>query len=140
MTLEPEQMKLLAKRFYEEVLNHGDLSAIDDLVSDDFVEHEELAGIPANREGLREWVLLMRTAFPDLTVSINQMIASGDEIWVHMTMAGTQDGPFLHIPPSGRKVRISAFDRVRVRDGKASEHWGVTDNLTLLQQLGELPG
>ena len=140
MSLEPEQLKLLAKRFYEEVLNHGDLSAIDDLVADDFVEHEELPGIPANREGLREWVRLMRTAFPDLTVSVNQMIAEGDEIWVHMTMAGTQDGPFLHIPPSGRKVRISAFDRVRVRNGRAVEHWGVTDNLALLQQLGELPG
>jgi steroid delta-isomerase-like uncharacterized protein len=140
MSLEPEQLKLLAKRFYEEVLNHGDLSAIDDLVAEGFVEHEELPGIPANREGLRDWVLLMRTTFPDLTVAINQMIAEGDEIWVHMTMTGTQDGPFLHIPPSGRKVRISAFDRVRVRDGKAIEHWGVTDNLALLQQLGELPG
>jgi steroid delta-isomerase-like uncharacterized protein len=140
MSLESEQLKLLAKRFYEEVLNGGDLSAIDELVADDFVEHEEFAGIPANKEGLRDWVALMRTAFPDLVVSVNQMMAGGDEIWVHMTMRGTQDGPLPHIPPTGRAVEISAFDRVRVRDGKAVEHWGVTDNLALLEQLGQLPG
>lgn len=140
MSLEPEQLKLLAKRFYEEVLNGGDLSAIDELIADDFVEHEELAGIPANKEGLRDWVGLMRTAFPDLVVSVDQMMASGDEVWVHMTMRGTQNGPFLHIPPTGRAVEISAFDRVRVRDGKAVEHWGVTDTLGLLEQLGQLPG
>jgi steroid delta-isomerase-like uncharacterized protein len=140
MSLEPEQLKLLAKRFYEEVLNHGDLGVIDELIADEFVEHEELPGIPSNREGIRAWAMLMRNAFPDLVVSINQMIASGDEVWVHMTMKGTQYGPFMDIPPTGRKVEISGIDRVRVRNGKAVEHWGVTDNLALLQQLGQLPG
>jgi steroid delta-isomerase-like uncharacterized protein len=140
MSLEPEQLKLLAKRFYEEVLNHGDLAVIDELIADEFVEHEELPGIPSNREGIRAWATLMRNAFPDLVVSINQMVASGDEVWVHMTMKGTHSGPFMDIPPTGRKVEISGIDRVRVRNGKAVEHWGVTDNLTLLQQLGQLPG
>ena len=140
MSLEPEQLKLLAKRFYEEVLNHGDLAVIDELIADEFVEHEELPGIPPNREGIRAWATLMRSAFPDLVVSVNQMIASGDEVWVHMTMRGTQAGPFMDIPPTGRKVEISGIDRVRVRNGRAVEHWGVTDNLTLLQQLGQIPG
>ena len=140
MSLEPEQLKLLAKRFYEEVLNHGDLAVIDDLIADELVEHEELPGIPPGREGVRAWATLMRRAFPDLVVSINQMIASGDEVWVHITMRGTQDGPFMDIPPTGKRVEISGIDRVRVRNGKAVEHWGVTDNLTLLQQLGQIPG
>jgi steroid delta-isomerase-like uncharacterized protein len=140
MSLEPEQLKLLAKRFYEEVLNHGDLAAIDELIAEDLVEHEELPGIPPGREGVRAWAALMRNAFPDLVVSINQMIASGDEVWVHMTMKGTQYGPFMDIPPTGRKVEISGIDRVRVRNGKAVEHWGVTDTLSLLQQLGQIPG
>jgi len=139
MSLDPEQLKLLAKRFYEEVLNHGDLVVIDELVADDFVEHEEMPGIPATREGVRAWVTLMRAAFPDLIVTVNQMIASGDEVWVHMTIRGTHHGPFLDIAPTGRKVEIAGIDRVRVRDGKAVEHWGVTDNLALLQQLGQIP-
>ena len=139
MSLEPEQLKLLAKQFYEEVLNRGDLDAIDQLIAEDFVDHEEMPGIPTTREGVREWVKLMRGAFPDLTVTINSMVAEGDEVWVQMTMRGTQDGPFLHIPPSGRRVEVSAFDRVRVRNGQAVEHWGLTDNLALLGQLGQLP-
>lgn len=139
MTLEPEQLKLLAKQFYEEVLNRGDLDAIDQLIAEDFVDHEEMPGIPNTREGVRDWVQLMRGAFPDLTVTINSMVAEGDEVWVQMTMRGTQDGPFLHIPPSGRRVEVSGFDRVRVRNGQAIEHWGITDNLALLGQLGQLP-
>ena len=140
MSLDPEQLKLLAKRFYEEVLNRGDLAAIDELVAEDFVEHEGLPGIPAGREGLRAWVMLLRGAFPDLVVTVEQMIAAGDEVWVQMTIRGTHYGPFLDIAPTGGKVEIGGIDRVRVRDGKAVEHWGVTDNLTLFQQLGRIPG
>lgn len=140
MTLDQEQLKLLAKRFYEEVLNQGDLAVIDELIADDFVEHEELPGLPSNREGVGAWVRMMRGAFPDLIVTINKMVADGDEVWVHMTMRGTQQGPLMDIPATGRVVEISGFDRVRVRNGKAIEHWGATDNLAMLQQLGQIPG
>ena len=140
MSLDPEQLKLLAKRFYEEVLNRGDVLAIDELVADDFVEHEGLPGIPAGREGLRAWVMLLRGAFPDLVVTVEQMIAAGDEVWVHMTIRGTHYGPFFDIAATGKKVEIGGIDRVRVRDGKAVEHWGVVDNLALFQQLGRIPG
>lgn len=140
MTLDQEQLKLLAKRFYEEVLNQGDLAVIDELIADDFVEHEELPGLPSTREGVGAWVMMMRSAFPDVIVTINKMVADGDEVWVHMTMRGTQQGAFMDIPATGRAVEISGFDRVRVRNGQAIEHWGVTDNLTMLQQLGQIPG
>jgi steroid delta-isomerase-like uncharacterized protein len=139
MSLDPEQLQLLAKRFYEEVLNEGDLAVIDELIADDFVEHEEMPGVPAGREGVRAWVTLMRSAFPDLTVSINRMIAAGDEVWVQMTIRGTHQGAFLDIAPTGRAIEIGGIDRVRVAGGRAVEHWGVTDNLTLLQQLGQIP-
>lgn len=140
MTLDQEQLKLLAKRFYEEVLNQGDLAVIDELIADDFVEHEELPGLPSTREGVGAWVTMMRSAFPDLVVTINKVVADGDEVWVHMTMRGTQYGPFMDIPATGRAIEIAGFDRVRVRNGKAIEHWGATDNLAMLQQLGQIPG
>jgi steroid delta-isomerase-like uncharacterized protein len=140
MTLDQEQLKLLAKRFFEEVLNHGDLAVIEELIADDFVEHEELPGLPPTRAGVAAWVTMMRGAFPDLTATINKMVAEGDEIWVHFTMRGTQQGAFMDIPATGRKVEISGFDRVRVRNGQAIEHWGTTDNLAMLQQLGQMPG
>ena len=134
-----EQSKLLAKRFYEEVLNGGDLSAIDDLIAEDFVEHEELPGFPQNREAVRGWVTMMREGFPDLHLTINNMVAEADEIWVHMTIRGTHLGPFMGIPATGRSIEVGGFDRVKIRDAQAIEHLGVTDSLALLQQLGQVP-
>lgn len=68
------------------------------------------------------------------------MVAERDEVWVHMTMRGTHDAPFMDIPATGRAVEVSGFDRVRFWNGKAIEHWGVTDAQWMLQQLGQLPG
>lgn len=137
--MEQEQLKLLAKRFYEEVLNHGEIAVIDELIADDFVEHESMPGVPSTREGVGVWVALMRSAFPDLVVTVNNVAVEGNEIWVHSVIRGTHLGTFMGIPATGRPVEIAGFDRVRVRDGKAVEHWGITDNLALLQQLGQIP-
>ena len=134
-----EQSKLLAKRFFEEVLNRGDVSVIEELVADDFVEHEELPGVPPNREGIIAWATMMRQAFPDLMATMNNMVAEGDELWVHYTMRGTHQGEFLGIPATGRSIEVNGFDRVKIRNGKAIEHWGQSDTLGMLQQLGQIP-
>ena len=137
--MQAELNKRQAMRFFDEVLNAGDMSVIDEVVHDDMVDHEEVPGVPPNKAGVAMWVGMMRSAFPDMTVTVMRMVAEGDEVWVHSRMTGTHKGDFMGMPPTDQKVDIDAIDRVRVRDGKAIEHWGVTDMAAMLQQLGVAP-
>ena len=137
--MQAELNKRQAMRFFDEVLNAGDMSVIDEIVHDDMVDHEEIPGVPPTKAGVAMWVGMMRTAFPDMNVTVMRMVAEDDEVWVHSRMTGTHKGDFMGIPPTGEKVDVDAIDRVRARDGKAIEHWGVTDMATMLQQMGVAP-
>jgi steroid delta-isomerase-like uncharacterized protein len=128
----------LARQFYERV-NAGDVDGFMEYVADDFVDHEEFPGLPSDRDGVRQFFEMMRAAFPDLRMDVHHVVSEDDLVAVHMTMTGTHDGEFMGIPPSGRKMAVPGMDLVRIRDGKAVEHWGVTDNLAMMQQLGAIP-
>ena len=128
----------LARRFYE-LVNAGEVDAFMELVADDFVDHEEFPGLPETKEGVRQFFELMRVAFPDFRIEPQHIVAEGDLVAVYMTMTGTHQGDFMGIRPSGRRMEVPGMDLVRIRDGKAVEHWGVTDNLAMMQQLGAVP-
>ena len=129
----------IARRINDEVLSQGKLELIDELVADDFVEHQAMPGIPEGKDALRAFVEMFRAAFPDLKVETLATAVDGDEVWVHSRMTGTHKGDFNGIAPTGKKVDVTMFDRVRTRDGKAVEHWGVSDDLAILTQLGVVP-
>ncbi len=63
----------------------------------------------------------------------------GDEVWIQSTATGTHKGDFNGIPPTGKKIEVGMFDRIRTRDGKAVEHWGQSDDLKMMIQLGVVP-
>ena len=128
-----------AMRFFDEVLNAGDMAVIDEIVHDDLVDHEEVPGLPPTKAGVSMWVNMLRSAFPDMHVTVLRMVAEGDEVWVHSRLTGTHRGEFMGIPPTEQKIDIEGIDRVRVRDGKAIEHWGVTDTAKMLEQMGVAP-
>jgi steroid delta-isomerase-like uncharacterized protein len=132
-------VKALTRRFYDEVFGKGDLAVLDELVDDDLVEHEELAGIPGGKAGLIEFVKQLRAGIPDLTCDIHAMVSEGDEVWAHVTLRGTHQGEFLGIPATGKSIAVDTIDRTRVRNDKAIEHWGVTDVFGMMQQLGVIP-
>ena len=134
-----EDMKALARRFYDEIMSQGKLEVIDELVADDLVEHQEMPGIPAGKAGIPVWVTAFRNAFPDLKTEILAVVSEGDEVWVHGRMTGTHKGDFMGIPATGKMISVSMFDRVRVRNGKAIEHWGVSEDLAMMTQLGVVP-
>jgi predicted SnoaL-like aldol condensation-catalyzing enzyme len=131
--------KALVRRFNDEVLSQGKLKVIDELVADDYVEHQEFPGLTADKEGLRGFVTMFRDAFPDLSIETLGVVGDGDEVWGHALMTGTHKGEFMGIPPTGKKISVAVFDRVRLRDGKAIEHWGVSDDLGMMTQLGVIP-
>jgi steroid delta-isomerase-like uncharacterized protein len=135
-----EENKALARRLYEEVFNQGQLEAVDQLVAPDAIEHEEVPGIAGSgSEILKHFVTIFRAAFPDAQVTIEDLIAEGDKVVCRVTFHGTQQGEFMGIAPTGRPITFAVIDILRVADGKIVEHWGQTDNLGLLQQLGAIP-
>jgi steroid delta-isomerase-like uncharacterized protein len=133
-----EDSKALMRRFNEEV-NAGNLDVIDELLSEDFVEHEEFPGIEPTREGVKQFFAMLRSAFPDLRMEDHEMVAEGDLVFARSTMSGTHQGEFMSLPPTGKRMEVQVMDLVRLRDGKAVEHWGVTDAMTMMQQLGAMP-
>jgi steroid delta-isomerase-like uncharacterized protein len=131
--------KDLARRFYEEVFNRGDLDAVDELCAQDIVDHEAPPEMPKGIEGVKAFVTMFREAFPDIRATIEDMLEEGDRLAVRVKYAGTHEGDFMGVPPSGKRFEVDVIDIVRLEDGKAVEHWGVTDNLGLMQQIGAIP-
>jgi predicted ester cyclase len=82
---------------------------------------------------------MMYTAFPDFQATLENLIAEDDRVVVHMLWTGTHQGEFMGIPPTGRRMSINVIDILRVADGKFVEHWGVSDMMGLMQQLGVSP-
>jgi steroid delta-isomerase-like uncharacterized protein len=127
------------RRFYEEVVNKGNLKLIDELVAAEFVEHEELPGMKPGREGLKEFCTMFRSAFPDLQFQVNDLVAKGDKVWAYITIRGTHKGHFMDMAPTGKTIEVKGFDIIRLVNGKAAEHWGLTDSMTMMMQLGAIP-
>jgi len=128
------------QRFYDEVINQGNLATVDELVADNFVEHDPFPGYPADKNGLKQWVKMMRTAFPDLNGKVDFMMTDGDRVAIYATMSGTQKGDFMGMPASGKKFSVHCVDIVSIKADKAVEHWGVFDGMAMMQQLGGQPG
>ena len=128
------------RRLIEEGFNGGDLSVADAVTSPDLAEHQEFGPDHApGAEGVRAVISSLRRAFSDFHLEIEDTAVSGDTVWARLTATGTHDGPFMGHPPTGRQMRATVFDVVRVIDGRMVEHWGVPDRLSVLYQLGIVP-
>jgi steroid delta-isomerase-like uncharacterized protein len=135
-----EENKTQYRRTFEEVFNQGNLAIVDDLVAPDFLNHEVPPGMN-NRgpESTRQIVRRLRTAFPDLHFTVEELVAEGDTLASRVTMSGTHLGPFQGIPPTGHSFQQEHMHFVRFRDGKAIEHRAVRDDLGMMRQLGVIP-
>jgi steroid delta-isomerase-like uncharacterized protein len=132
--------KEVVERFYSEVVNAGNLDLIDELFADDFVEHESLEGRPQNRDGVKQFFADLRKAFPDLEFTVEHVLAEEDTVAARVRVRGTHAGAeFMGIPADGRAVDFDAMDMIQFADGVATAHWGVSDSVTLMQQLGVIP-
>ena len=129
--------KAVYRQFIEEVANRGNFAAADELLADDIVEYENLPdGLPPNGDGIRRLFQMLRTAFPDFNIPIEDLLNDGDKVIARVTLRGTHRGEFLGLPPSGRSIAYEAIDISRIVDGRMVEHWGIPDYLTLFRQLG----
>jgi steroid delta-isomerase-like uncharacterized protein len=133
-----EHNKALMRRAVEEVWNRGNVGALEELVASDFVIHAPQAEIHG-RAGARQYLAMLRAAFPDIHFTIEDQFADGDRVMTRRTARGTHKGAFQGIPPTNKQVRLAGTDIDRFADGKVVECWTSTDDLGLLQQLGALP-
>jgi steroid delta-isomerase-like uncharacterized protein len=131
--------KALAQRWFAEVMNEGKVEVIDELCSQDFVDHDPLPGTSPDFAGLKDFVAQVRSAFPDLETTVDDTIVEGDRIAVRSTFRGTHEGDFMGIPASGKKVEVSNYDFVRFENDQAVEHWGTIDSAALMEQIGATP-
>ena len=127
------------QRMYD-LLNAGDIDGFGALLADDFVEHEELPGLEPTREGVQAFFRMYKAAFPDLSLSVEDLIASGDKVVARARATGTHQGELMGMPATGRHVNTQLVDILAFGDdGLVHVHWGVFDAMTMMQQLGAIP-
>jgi steroid delta-isomerase-like uncharacterized protein len=144
-TVDGEQVQRnsgLVHRFYHEIFVHGNVDTVKEFVAEDFVDHvpQPMPGQPTRGAEAIAWTAsMLRTALPDLTMSIDDLIAAGDRVVTRVTWQGTQTGPLLGADPTGKRMSFMGIDIVRVVNGRIAEHWGQVDVLAAMAQLGFLP-
>ncbi len=131
--------KVVARRYYDEVLNKRNLDLLDELAVEDYIEHDPFPGQGNGRADLKARVQLLHNAFDPLEFTIEDVVAEGDKVVVRWTNAGTHTGSFLGIPPTNKDFAIAGIDIHVVRDARLAEHWHVVDQLAQLQQMGLIP-
>jgi len=134
-----EENKALVRRFVDEVQSRGNLDALDEICSPEFVNHSAPPGVPTNCEGVKQLTAMFRQAFPDSYFTIEDMMAEEDKVATRKTFHGTHKGEFMGIPPTGQQVSMGLIDIVRIAEGRVVEHWAMGDNLGMMQQLGIVP-
>lgn len=130
-----ETPKEVALGFYQDVFNKQDVTAIDRYLVEDFVDHNPDHGQKAGREGVKDFFQHLFKAFPDLNVTTEQMLVDGDVVTVRSTLAGTQQGEFLGMPASGKTFSVTLIDIIEIKDGKATQRWGLVDFPAMMAQL-----
>jgi len=121
-TVSTEENKRVAGRAFEEIMNQGNLEVTSELVADDYKLNEP-QGLPAGVEGMRMLAKMYRAGFPDLHMTVEDMIGEGDLVAVRWSGTGTHRGEFMGFPPTGQKVQVRGISWLRFRDGKIAEEW-----------------
>ena len=127
------------QRVYD-LLSAGDVEGFGDVLADDFVDNEELPGLTPTKDGVMTFFRMYLAGFPDLQLNVEDLLASGDKVVARVRATGTHQGEFMGMPATGKAVDVQMIDIIRFGDdGRAIEHWGVFDTMTMMQQLGAIP-
>jgi steroid delta-isomerase-like uncharacterized protein len=135
-----EQNKAVARKIYD-AFNSGDLDSLDDIISQDAVDHDPqnpFGGTPGP-EGTKQAISMYRAAFPDLRIEVEAQVAEGDLVVTRWTSTGTHEGDMPSLPASHNKVTVTGMGMDRVENGKIVEGWNNWDTLGMMQQLGAVP-
>jgi len=130
-----EAAKAVVRANTEKVQGGGDFDLFDQLFADDFIDHTPQPGTTPVKTGVRALYTALRAAFPDFRPEIHWQAAEGGLVTTYKTYHGTHRGEVFGIPATGRRVSFETVDAMRVVDGKITDHWGVANLYSLVQQL-----
>jgi len=130
-----EENKIGQRRVWEEIYNNGNYEIIPELFATNWVEHTPLGDLNG-LEGFKQGTIKMRTAFPDINITIDDMFAKEDKVVSRVTMTGTFKGEYMGIAPTGKNFIQKVILITQWADGKEIEAWGVYDTLVFYRQLG----
>jgi len=133
--------KQIVEAFIQELFTKGDLDAVGRYLDPDFVNHDApFAGAPDGPEGMRLAAAVFRQALPDWHSEVHQLIAEGDIVVERFTASGTLTGELMGVQPTGKTITLAGIQIFRLHGDKIVERWGRLDELSLLRQLGLIPG
>jgi predicted ester cyclase len=133
-----EQNKAIIRRGFEEGINQNKAQVFDESIAASYVNHDMPAPVPGP-EGFKMVVGMFRAAFPDLHVTLEDVLGEGDKVATRGYFTGTHQGDFNGIPATGKQIKVAYSDIWRVENGKAVENWVLMDMIGLMQQLGVMP-
>ena len=135
-----EENKAVARRWFEDLFNQGNLEVADEIIASDHVYHDPtLPDIPPGPEGQKQVVNLYRSAFTNAHISVEDQIAEGDRVATRWTGSGTHQGELIGVAPTGNQVTITGISINRISGGKIEESWTNYDALGMMQQIGAAP-
>ena len=137
MTIDPKDV---VAALVAEMFNRHDLDVADTYVARDCIDHSCFPGQAPGLEGMKQrWGMLFH-AFPDFTITVDDLVAEGEKVSMRATGRGTHQGDFFGVAPTGRPVVFTEINLSRIVDGRMAEHWAERSNLEVLQQIGAVPG
>jgi steroid delta-isomerase-like uncharacterized protein len=136
-----EENKVLTRRSWE-IVSEGNLDTLEDALAEVYADNvvlhepdEDVRGI----EGLKQFVSMIRSAIPDLRITLEEDIAEGDKVVSRWRAQGTHQGELMGIAPTSNQVMITGITIHRIEEGKIAEEWENWDALGLMQQIGAVP-
>jgi predicted ester cyclase len=128
--------KTLVQQFFDEVINQRNLAALGQFISPNAINHTVPAGLPQEPS---QFLGLHLGAFPDMRATVEDLLADGDKVIARVSYQGTHQGAIMGIPPTGKQINVMGINIFRIANGKFVEHWGLSDRITALRQLGVVP-
>lgn len=133
----PATNERLARRVPEELASEKRLELVEELYAEDAVEHTP-TGEFRGRAAIREDMERVFTAFPDITATVEDVVAAGDTVAMRVTLRGTHEGAFAGMEPTGKSFEVDNMVWTRIEDGRIAERWIVPDMLGLMTQVGAI--
>ncbi|WP_419802269.1 ester cyclase [Mucilaginibacter sp.] len=130
------QANIETQKKFGEAVNTGQLELLRDLISSDSVDHDPSPNQGTGPEGYIRFFTMMRSAFPDMKVTVETLLADEDKVAFAYTLTGTHQGTFMTVEPTGKTIKARGMQISKFENGKMTERWGSSDELGILKQLG----
>lgn len=132
-----KERNIATQQRFGQAINANELDELHQLMSAGVVDHDPAPHQIAGPAGFIRFFRELRESFPDLQIDVEHMVADDDNVSIAYALTGTHRGVFLGIPASGRRIRARGVQIARFEDGKIVERWGSSDQLGILEQIGE---